>query len=105
MFTHSVKGKEDVKVGLKVGGDAQLLCEIEGDNTSLFMLGIHNKELKIEAKKVEKDFQFPIKTDKKAKKKKGLIGKLKDMLGVKKKQEEPAEEQQGILEALQIIRE
>lgn len=74
---------------------------------SLFMLGIYNKELKLEVTKIEKDFMYPLKEKKaKKKKKKGLMGKIKDFFGAEKKGgEEPAEEQTGTVEALQIKKE
>lgn len=53
-------------------------CDLDGDNNSVMMIGIH-KDLKAEVKKIEEAFEFPLgdekkdakKDDKKEEKKKG----------------------------------
>ena len=58
-----VKGKEDLKINMKVQGDAEVLCDIEGDNNSIFIIGVNSTSLKMEQKKVESEFKYTFKEE------------------------------------------
>lgn len=48
-------------------------CDLESDNNSVMMIGINNQN-KAEVKKVDEEFEFPLKEEKDDKKKKKKEG-------------------------------
>ena len=78
-------------MNLKVQGDADVMCDIEGDNNSIFMIGVNGTQLKMDQKKVEQDFSYVIKDEKadESKNKKELSGVI-EKLSITKKVESEA---------------
>lgn len=72
---------------MKLQGDATVECDLESDNNSVMMIGINNQN-KAEVKKVDEEFEFPLKDEKDDKK--------------KKKKKEGSDNESGVLKSLTI---